>query len=54
MGASSCFMTRAAVIMDVVELNMFIFVHWLEYIRLVRTDVMAVSKIFSGGFLAHG
>ena len=44
-------MTRAAVMMDFVELNMFILVHWLEYIRLVRTDVLTcVKKIFSGGF----
>ena len=44
-------MTRAAVMMDFVELNIFILVHWLEYIRLVRTDVMAcVKKIFNGGF----
>lgn len=42
-------------IMDVVELNMFIFVHWLEYIRLVRTDVMAcVKKYLVEASLAHG
>ena len=49
-GASPSFMTRAAVIMDVVGLNMFILVHWLEYqISKNRCDGLC-QKIFSGGF----